>query len=101
MLKKGSWYRPSDTVIFVPSTPEEELANKVREVVREESKRLNFKVKIVERGGITMKQDLMRTDMGRTVPCAMDDCPICLTNPRGLRHQRSGRGTIFWNLSDL
>ena len=40
-----------------------------------------------------MKQHLVRTDMGRTVPCAMGDCPICLTNPGeggGLRHQRSG-----------
>ena len=93
MLKKGSWYRPSDTVLFVPSTPQEELANKVKEIVGEESKRLNFKVKVVERGGMTMKQHLVRTDMGRTVPCAMGDCPICLTNPGeggGLRHQRSG-----------
>ena len=92
-LKKSSWYRPADVVLFVPSTPEAELAEKVREVVEEESKRLDFKVKVVERGGTTMKQHLVRTDMGRSIPCTMDDCPICLTNPGeggGAKHHRSG-----------
>ena len=64
MLKKGSWFRPADAVLFVPATPGAELADKVKEVVEEESKRLNFKVKVVERGGTTMKQHLVRTDMG-------------------------------------
>ena len=58
MLKKGSWFRPADAVLFVPATPGAELADKVKEVVEEESKRLNFKVKVVERGGTTMKQHL-------------------------------------------
>ena len=40
-----------------------------------------------------MKQHLVRTDMGRSIPCTMADCPICLTNPGeggGAKHQRSG-----------
>ena len=91
-LKKSSWFRPADVVLFIPATPEGELAGKVREVVEEESKRLDFKVKVVERGGTTMKQHLVRTDMGRSIPCTMADCPICLTNPGeggGAKHQRS------------
>ena len=69
------------------------MANKVRQVVQEESKRLDFKVRVVERSGTTMKQHLVRTDMGRSAPCAMNDCPICLTNPGeggGAKHHRSG-----------
>ena len=62
-LKKSSWYRPADVVLFVPATPEAELANKAREVVEGEGKRLDIKVKVVERGGPTMKQHLVRTDM--------------------------------------
>ena len=92
-LKKSSWYRPADVVLFIPATPEAELAGKVREVVEEESKRLDFKVRVVERGGTTMKQHLVRTDMGRSIPCSMGDCPMCLTNPGeggGAKHHRSG-----------
>ena len=48
-LKKSSWYRP--VVLFVPATPEAELANQAREVVEGEGKRLDIKVKVVERGG--------------------------------------------------
>ena len=92
-LKKSSWYRPADVVLFVPATPEAELANQAREVVEGEGKRLDIKVKVVERGGPTMKQHLVRTDMGRSIPCPGDNCPICLTNPGeggGAKHHRSG-----------
>ena len=40
-----------------------------------------------------MKQHLVRTDMGRSIPCPGGDCPICLTNPGeggGAKHHRSG-----------
>ena len=91
--KRGGWYRPADTVMFVPATPESELADRVKSVVDEECKRLGFKVKVVERGGVTMKQHLVKTDMGRSVPCPMEDCLLCLTNPGeggGARHHRAG-----------
>ena len=78
---RSSWYRPADVVLFVPATPEADLANKAREVVEGEGRRLNIKVKVVKRGGPTMKQHLVRTDMGRSIPCPDGDCPICLTNP--------------------
>ena len=84
--------------MFVPATPESELADRVKSVVDEECKRLGFKVKVVERGGVTMKQHLVKTDMGRSVPCPMEDCLLCLTNPGeggGARHQRAGPYIVF------
>ena len=40
-----------------------------------------------------MGQHLARTDMARSIPCTMEDCPLCITNPGeggGAKHQRSG-----------
>ena len=92
-IKKASWFRPADSVLFVPVTPAGELANRVRQVVNEESGRLNCRIRVVERGGVTVKQQLMKTDMSRSAPCKMNDCLLCLTNPGeggGAAHQRSG-----------
>ena len=92
-MKKASWFRPYDVVLFVPTTPQGELAGRVRTVVKEEGGRLNFRAKVVERGGTTMRQHLVRTDMARSVPCTMEDCPLCITNPGeggGAKHQKSG-----------
>jgi hypothetical protein len=90
---KASWYRPADTVMFLPSTPGSELANRARKVVEEECKRLNINVRVAERAGTSLRQHLVRKDLSSGVPCPQGDCPICLTNPGqggGLRHHRSG-----------
>ena len=42
LLKRVSWYRPADTVLFLPATPNGELAEMARKVVEEESPRLGF-----------------------------------------------------------
>ena len=54
---------------------------------------------MVEKGGLSLKRALVRTDLAAGDPCKQGDCQACLTNPgegRGLLHQRSGalyRGT--------
>ena len=61
--------------------------------MNEESGRLNCRVRVVERGGVTVRQQLMKTDMSGSAPCKMNDCLLCLTNPGeggGSAHQRSG-----------
>ena len=92
-LKRASWFRPADTVLFVPVTPKSELAGRVRRVVEEEGRRINLKVRVVERGGVSLKAHLVRTDLSAGTPCPQGDCMLCLTNPGeggGLRHHRSG-----------
>ena len=64
-----------------------------RKVVEEERKRLDIKIRVAERAGTSLRQDLVRTDLSAGFPCPQGDCPICLTNPGqggGLRHHRSG-----------
>ena len=92
-LKKAAWFRPADMVLFVPVTPDSQLASAARKVVEEEGRRLGVKVRLVERAGTTLRQKLVRTDLGEGRPCPQDDCVLCLTNPGeggGLRHHRSG-----------
>ena len=57
-VKKVSWWRPCDTVLFCPPTPGSELANKIKEVVNAEKVDGGFKVKVVERCGVTLKSQL-------------------------------------------
>ena len=40
LMSKSSWFRPADTVLFIPATPNSELANRIRKVIEEEAARL-------------------------------------------------------------
>ena len=55
-LSKTSWYRPNDSVGFVPATPGGVLARTIQAIVKEETARIGLSVRIVEQGGISMKQ---------------------------------------------
>ena len=68
LLKGVSWYRPADSVLFLPATPDGELAEQVRKVVGEEAPRLGLNIKVVERGGLSVRRQLMRTDLGAGDP---------------------------------
>ena len=46
----NSWYRPHNTVCFVPATPNSELAKKLQEM-----EKINMSAKIVETAGISKK----------------------------------------------
>ena len=92
-IKKSAWFRPSDSVLFCPATPNSELAARQRKVVEEEGRRLGVKVRVVERAGMSMRQQLVRTDLSAHAPCPQPDCYLCITNPGmggGLKHHRSG-----------
>ena len=90
-LKKAAWHRPADSVLFVPATPHAELAERVRKIVEEEGPRLGMAIRVVETGGVSLKCQLVRTDLAAGEPCRQTDCPACLSGQRGgLLHQRSG-----------
>ena len=92
-LKGAAWFRPADTVLFLPATPDSVLADRARKVVNQEGKRLGVTVKVVERAGLSLKQQLVKTDLSLGGPCPQGDCTICETNPGeggSLQHHRSG-----------
>ena len=73
--------------MFIPPTPGSELARQVQEVVSEEAARLKMTVKVVETGGISMKQQLVRLDL---TGCFYPDCYLCQSGNGGASHTRSG-----------
>ena len=93
LLKKVAWYRPSDTVLRVPYTPNSELAAMVRKVVQEEGARLDMRMKVQEEAGVSLKRSVVRSDLGAGKLCPQGNCPLCLSGDGrggGLHHHRSG-----------
>ena len=86
------WFRPADTVLRVPYTPDSELAREARAVVEEEAGRLGLKVKVVEGGGVPLKRQITTSDLGAGQPCPQGNCLFCITGDGkgGLSHHRSG-----------
>ena len=76
LMSKSSWFRPADTVLFIPATPNSDLANQIRKVIEEEAARLGIRVRVVETGGTKIKDLLVRPDL---TGCIWPDCIICET----------------------
>ena len=54
----NSWYRPHNTVCFVPATPNSELAKKLQEFVDKEMQKINMSAKIV--AGISIRDQTVK-----------------------------------------
>ena len=88
---KTSWYRPADAVGFFPATPKRELANSIQKITEEEGKRIGIiNIKIYETGGVSLKSQLVRTDL---TECVFPDCMLCESGLRGASHSR--RGAVY------
>ena len=46
LIRGASWYRPADAVLFLPVTPDSELASLLRPVVEEEGRRLGLAIRV-------------------------------------------------------
>ena len=73
--KKSNWAKDCDSVIFVQSTPNGELARQFREVV--DSYPGPVKFKIVEKGGKSVNSMLKKSNPSRRVGCDCTDCLVC------------------------
>ena len=59
-MNKTSWY---NAVLFIQATPGGILAKNVQAMVNEEAPRIGMSVKVVEKGGTSPKQHLVKTDL--------------------------------------
>ena len=50
LLSRTSWYRPHDSVIFVPATPGAELARRIQAVLDRDMARIGKRIRVVETG---------------------------------------------------
>ena len=76
--KKKDWAKGCDGIIFVQSTPNGVLANKFRKTI--EDFRSEIKLRVVEKGGRSLKSTLVNTNPGRSTGCTKSDCFSCKDN---------------------
>ena len=86
-MTKTTWYRPDHAVGFIPATPNGTLSKKIQDIVTEETARIKLSAKIVEKGGVSLKQQLVRVDL---TGCFYPDCYLCESGTKGGSHTRSG-----------
>ena len=77
--KKHSWSSKGGCIapIFVPSTPNGELAKELKEIADVEAVP-GMRFKIIESGGRTIKQEVQRSNPTATAGCDRGDCLACL-----------------------
>ena len=56
-------YRPASAVEFIPATPGAELAAEIQKIVTEETAKVGLTAKIIETGGKSLKDHLVRLDL--------------------------------------
>ena len=89
LLAKSTWYWPKDAVGFFPGTPGGELDKSILEIVTEETERLGLTAKIVETGGMSLRNLLVRSDLtGCLIPSPL--CLYCESGAGGGSHTRGG-----------
>ena len=91
-LKEKKWWGVKhDSVMFVQATPGETLKKRIQAVCDQSE----LKVKVIEKGGRSMKQILQRSDVAMGGGCGRTDCVVCKSDDRGLC-SKEGVGYMVW-----
>ena len=80
-INKVSWFRPHDTVLFCPPTPDSVLAKQMKKIAEQERKSNGLSVKVVERCGIKLQAQL--PGLQEVTECQETDCFLHLTGGKG------------------
>ena len=88
LTAKINWYRKGGytSVLFVPWTPGSELANQYREIEAAGASNRDFRIKIVERCGTSIKSLLQKSDPWAS-NCGREDCFPCKSGNTGNCHR--------------
>ena len=78
-LKKKGWYGDSSSVMFVQATPGSVLKLEIDQIM----KAAKMNIRVVERGGRTVKSLLQKSDVQPLLKCWKEDCKICCSDPKG------------------
>ena len=79
ILKSKKWAGNAESVVFVQSTPDEALKKSIQEVANKSA----FKIRVVERGGRTLKSILQKSNVIPNKRCWDESCPVCQTEEKG------------------
>lgn len=83
IMKKSNWSR-SDSVMFIP------LSSKLREVATESIAKSGERIKVVERGGVSLKCLLQKSDPFSEPNCSDNGCPVCRVTVGGQKNCQKG-----------
>ena len=89
LITRTAWYRPAEAVGFFPATPGGVLNKIIQNILDEEGPRIDLKLRAVEKGGISLRRQLVKTDIGPS-NCKRPNCFLCQGNRSGASHTRSG-----------
>ena len=71
---KSSWYKPYDTILFCPPTPNSELVKRLRRIISKQKEEGGLSIKVVEKAGIKVR-DLL-PGLKENKDCGREDCMI-------------------------
>ena len=79
--KRENWYkkRGDEAVNFMPATPGSKLQKRYQKEIRDQG----FKIKVVEKTGVTLKRMLQRSDPFRSQDCKRERCMFCKNDGKG------------------
>ena len=87
LRKKRYWFGKEKLgVVFVQATPNQILKRSVEQIFSEEG----FRIRVVERGGRSIKQFLQKSDIRKNKNCGFDSCPVCLSGGSGCSRESVG-----------
>ena len=96
-MKKKYWFgRDKVGVVFVQPTPRQILKKSVEKIMVEEG----FRVRVVERGGRSVKQILQKSDIRRSKCCGMEKCCVCASGSSGCSVESVGYRISCLDCSD-
>ena len=97
LRSKKDWYgKTNDAVMFVQATPGEILKNEMEKVVKGHG----MKIKIVEKGGMTLKNKLQRSDVEPEDSCGRE-CVICNTEGRRCQEESVGYKVVCMECEEV
>ena len=86
LRSKNGWYGTHmDSVLFVQATPGEVLRKQIQEVV----KKHRLKIKVVEKGGRSIKSMLQRSDVEPSLSCGLP-CVVCSSGGKNCSKESVG-----------
>ena len=95
-IKKDTWYKNGlySTVLFVPCTPGSKLAKELKEVEARSADDREWRVKIVEMGGSTLRAQTCKSNPWKGRSCGRQNCFPCQTEKGGDCKRRNVGYTI-------
>ena len=96
----ADWFRGKQneyrSVLFVPATPESELAKRMRKVEMDNTQGRQSRIRVVERSGTTIKDTLGTHYPWKYDRCDKTDCFLCLTSTKNVVScRKQGMGYII------